>query len=181
MSVAGIASSFASLTSSFQSSFHNKIQTFRQDFEKLGQDLQSGNLAQAQTDFATLQKDAPPGLPGGPGSTQDKGPVGGALKQLSQDIQSGNLSAAQSDYHTLQQDLQKVSAHFHRHQPGGGGGVNQAGQLFAQLGQSLQNGNLSNAQQAYSKLLEELGGSSSNGSASQAAAASSGGSINTSA
>jgi len=55
MSVLGIAAS------SFFAAFHpgaaqSKFQQIRQDFQKLGQDLQSGNLSQAQTDFSALQQ-----------------------------------------------------------------------------------------------------------------------------
>ena len=55
MSIAGIASSIFSQLSSVQS----KPQTPQSAFQQLAQDLQAGNLTQAQTDFATLQKSAP--------------------------------------------------------------------------------------------------------------------------
>ncbi len=164
MSVAGIVSTLASLSSpSYQNPFQGKLQTFKNDLKTLGQDLQSGNLTQAQADFATLQKDAPPGLTGTQGSAQN--PIASAFSKLSQDLQSGNLTAAQSDYQTLSQDLQKVGARYHHHRVGG-----DSGQLFAQLGQSLQSGNLSGAQQAYTSLLQEFqnaggGGSTSSGTA----------------
>jgi hypothetical protein len=54
MSVAGILSS--GLFNYAAQSVNNNVQQFRQEFQQLGQDLQSGNLSAAQTDFATLQQ-----------------------------------------------------------------------------------------------------------------------------
>lgn len=143
MSVAGIVSSFASLAASPPQS---RFQTFKQDFDQLGQDLQAGNLTQAQADFAALQQAAPPRLTGAAGNPQN--PLASAFSQLSQDLQSGNLTQAQSDYQTLKQDLQNAAHHQHR--------LEEARDLFSQLGQQLQSGNLSNAQQAYSLLAQDL-------------------------
>ena len=53
MSVAGILSS--SLFNYSIQSAQSKLQQSRQVFQQLGQDLQSGNLPAAQTDFAALQ------------------------------------------------------------------------------------------------------------------------------
>ena len=57
MSVSGISSS--SLFDYNTQSVQNKMQQFQQEFQQLGQDLQSGNLSAAQSDFATLQQYAP--------------------------------------------------------------------------------------------------------------------------
>ena len=54
MAVFGIANGVLSQLSSFAS--HGKPQQIQQGFQVLGQDLQSGNLSQAQTDFASLQQ-----------------------------------------------------------------------------------------------------------------------------
>jgi outer membrane protein assembly factor BamD (BamD/ComL family) len=78
------------------------MQQFRQDFQKLGQDLQAGNLSGAQADFAALQKDGPQSS----SATQSSNPIAQGLQQLSSDLQSGNLTAAQQDYSNLQQDFQ---------------------------------------------------------------------------
>ena len=153
MSISGISSSSFLNYESVQNSF----QKFRQEFQQLGQDLQSGNLSAAQSDFATLQQLDPQSS--STSSTQSTNPIVQAFNQLSQDLQSGNISAAQQDYATLQQDFQNQASqahghHHHRHHGGeGGGGISQ---LFNQLGQALQSGNLSAAQQAYNSLLQDF-------------------------
>lgn len=84
------------------------------------------------------------------------------FQKLGQDLQSGNLSAAQQDFSKIQQDVQSHSTQaHHHHRPGEGGGWSggQASTLvqeFAQLSQSLQAGNLSAAQQAYSAVQQSF-------------------------
>lgn len=82
-----------------------------------------------------------------------------AFNQLSQDLQSGNVAGAQQDYSTIQQDFQKQAAQGHHHHHGGGGGDSNSSaisQLLQQLGQALQSGNLSTAQQAYGTLQQDF-------------------------
>jgi hypothetical protein len=52
MSVAGISSINSTQLANFQSNF----QRVQSEFKQLGQDLQSGNLTQAQADFVTLSQ-----------------------------------------------------------------------------------------------------------------------------
>jgi len=178
MSVSGILSSVISNALGSQTeSVQGNRQQFQQEFQQLGQDLQSGNLSAAQSDFATLQQNAPPGSPLANlnSTTQGSNSLTNAFSQLSQDLQSGNLSGAQSDYSTIQQDFQNQGqsqgAHGHHHHHGGGGGGAEASaisQEFQQLGQALQSGNLSNAQQAYTSLQQDFEQfSSGNSSATQ--------------
>jgi outer membrane protein assembly factor BamD (BamD/ComL family) len=168
MSVAGIFSS--SLFNYINSSSQNKTQgtqgtqgtgQFQQEFAQLGQDLQSGNLSTAQADFASLAK-----LGAQPGATSQSG-ITQQFNQLSQDLQSGNLAAAQQDYSTIKQDFSSQGSqmhHHHHHQSSEGSGSSQAGgaetsmssQLLAQMGQALQSGNISAAQQAYSNLAQSF-------------------------
>jgi outer membrane protein assembly factor BamD (BamD/ComL family) len=160
MSAAGISSS--SFPSYDNQTTQNNLQRFQQEFQQLGQDLQSGNLSAAQSDFATLQQLGPQS--NSTASAQSNNPVAQAFSQLSQDLQSGNLSAAQQDYSNIQQDTQNQPAqtqshphHHHHHASGNGNGEgSETGQLFTQLGQALQSGNLSAAQQAYNSLLQDL-------------------------
>ncbi|MFZ0733146.1 MAG: hypothetical protein WAM79_12535 [Candidatus Sulfotelmatobacter sp.] len=147
----------------------NNIQQFKQEFQQLGQDLQSGNLSAAQSDLATLEQTGPNSnsTTSGPASS----PLAQAFQQLSQDLQSGNLSAAKQDYSTMQQDIQNHAAQTHHHHHGGGGGgeSSQVSQLFQELGQDLQSGSLSNAQSIYAQLqqdLPQLAGSQSSSSSS---------------
>ena len=133
----------------------NNRQELQQEFQQLGKDLQSGNISAAQQDFVTLQQIAPQS--NSTSTAQSSSPLAIAFNQLSQDLQSGNLSAAQKDYTQIQQDVQSQQAqgqspHPHHHHHGGGGGSSEVSQLLNQLGQSLQSGDLSTAQQLYSTL-----------------------------
>ncbi len=153
MSVSGISSS--SLFDYNTQNVQNKMQQIRQEFQQLGQDLQSGNLSAAQSDFATLQQLQP--QTNSTSSTQSSNPIAQEFNQLSTDLKSGNVSAAQQDYATIQQDMQNQAAQgHHHHHHGGGSGASEISQSMEQLGQALQSGNLSTAQQAYSSLLQDF-------------------------
>jgi hypothetical protein len=158
----------------------NKLAELRaSEFQKLGQDLQSGNLTQAQTDFATLTQNSA-SLQG-----NNLSPLSQAFKALGQALQSGNLTAAQQDFATIQQDLQQVSQSHslrkHHHHASlqsalaaSGAQNSPIAQAFGSLGQALQAGNVSAAQQAYATIQQDLQlfatttapGTSSSGSAS---------------
>jgi hypothetical protein len=94
------------------------------EFQELGQDLQSGNLVQAQQDYATLSQDFPKSSQSASASNNR---IAQAFSSLSQDLQGGNLSAAQQDDATIRQDFQPQGAnrpHFdHPHCGGAGGGL----------------------------------------------------------
>ena len=62
------------------------MQQFTQEFQKLGADLQSGNLAAAQADFATLQQIQAASSTSSP---QSNSPIAQLFNQLSQDLKSG--------------------------------------------------------------------------------------------
>jgi outer membrane protein assembly factor BamD (BamD/ComL family) len=133
----------------------SQLQQFQQEFKQLGQDLQSGNLSSAQSDFVTLENNLQQA--GSASTSQSNSPIALAFKQLAQDLQAGNLSGAQNDYKTIQQDIQSQTSqtHHHHHHAGGSQG-SQVSQLFTQLGQDLQAGNLSNAQSDFSSLQQLL-------------------------
>jgi len=141
----------------YNSNIQSQFEQFQQQFQQLGKDLAAGNLTSAQADFATLQQDMPKINPSS--TSQSNNPIAQAFQQLSSDLQSGNLSAAQQDYSTIQQDLQNEISkahHHHHHHRSGGSQQNQFMQLFDQLGQALQSGNLSGAQSAFSSLQQLL-------------------------
>jgi outer membrane protein assembly factor BamD (BamD/ComL family) len=152
MSIVGIlASNFYSAngtqdnTDAAQSTQSNqsKPQQIKAEFQQLGQDLQSGNLAQAQTDYATLSQNFPgasqstaaaaaaaaaatTGAATTPaatatGATTSASSAAQAFAQLGQDLQAGNLQAAQQDFTNLQQGLQQNASqqvggqHHHHH------------------------------------------------------------------
>ena len=165
MSVSGISSS--NLFDYDTQSVSNQRQQIQQEFQQLGQDLESGNLSSAQSDFATLQQLVPQN--NSTSATQANNPIAQAFSQLAQDLQSGNLSGAQQDYTTIQQDFQSRAAqagsqssqsqavHGHHHHHGGGdSNGSEISQLFQQLGQALQSGNLSTAQQVFSSLQQDF-------------------------
>jgi outer membrane protein assembly factor BamD (BamD/ComL family) len=182
MAVSGILSSsvFNLLTqlagqSSSQTNPHNKFPQIKQDFQQLGSDLSSGNLSQAQSDFSALQQLLPGSQQNSTASSattaasaQTTNPLLAAVNQLGQDLQSGNLSAAQADFATVQQDVQQAApqqgaggTHHHHHHHSFNSDSNSSQQsaistLFSELGSSLQSGNLSAAQAAYSTLQQDF-------------------------
>ncbi|HEY1464121.1 MAG TPA: hypothetical protein VGF44_11955 [Terriglobales bacterium] len=158
MSIVGLlSSSFLNFGSQIQNTnIPAQAQQFQQEFQQLGQDLQSGNVSAAQTDFTTLQQNAPSS------TSQSSNPISQAFGQLSQDLQSGNVSAAQQAYASIQQDMQAQGSHMrHHHHPSSGEATNSTqqnpvAQLFSELGQDLQSGNVSAAQQAYSSMQQDF-------------------------
>lgn len=170
MSLSGISSS--NLFNYENPSVQNQRQQLQQEFQQLGQDLQSGNLSAAQTDFATLQQIG--SNSNATSSTASSNPLAQAFNQLGQDLQSGNLSAAQQDFSTIQQDMQSQASqmHGHHHHHHGGGGNDQSNsisQLFQQLGQALQSGSLSSAQQIYGTMQQDFAQMGASGQTSQPA------------
>jgi outer membrane protein assembly factor BamD (BamD/ComL family) len=138
MSVSGVSISLFNTQTT-----QTNIQKAQQEFQKLGKDLESGNLSAAQTDFATLQNLAPPSSFTTTSTSQSNSPIAEAFTQLGKDLQSGNLSAARQDFTTIQQDFQNQASQSQTH-------------LFDQLGQALKSGSLSSAQQAYTSLTQQL-------------------------
>jgi hypothetical protein len=151
MSVAGILSTAAfSIGSQF---FQSRMQKMKQEFQKLGTDLQSGNLTAAQSDFAALQKMQPQ-----PATTptQSSTTITQDFTQLAADLKPGNTTAAQQDFTKLQQDFQSqaTQAHHRPHHHANSSGSSAVSQLFTQLGSALQSVNLTAAQTAYSTMLQ---------------------------
>jgi hypothetical protein len=172
MSVAGILSSLGSLQLGAPSAA-------KQGLQQLKQDLQTGNLNAAQSDFASLQKafsqscatsaaNSPATTPTASSastsasSSSNTTPFSQAIHQLASDLRSNKLAAAQQDLSTLKQDLPQAngsgSAGGARHHHWSGGESNQSSggttpsSLFTQLSQALASGNLASAQQAYASL-----------------------------
>jgi hypothetical protein len=164
MSISGVSSRDPLQTSAAQGA-QNKFQQIQTQFQKIGQDLQSGNLTQAQADYVTLSQQLPGGLQAsnstsaGPTSTLAK-----ALQTLGQDLQAGNLAASQADFATIQQDVKQISSsqttNGHHHHRGVAGtsqpAIGTLQQDFTSLGKALQSGNLASAQQAYSTFQTDL-------------------------
>ena len=154
MSISGISAS-NSLSQSVQS-WQTRAQKIQTEFQQIGQDLQSGNLTQARSDFNALSQNLPSSL------TQGNSALSQAFSSLGTALQSGDAAAAQKAYSTLQTDLQQVGQGQHHHHHHGGGGSQNSNsstgstlsQLFSTLGSALTAGNLSAAQTAYSTLTQ---------------------------
>ena len=130
----------------------SKFKQLQQEFQQLGQDLQSGNLAETQTDFVTLEKNSPflqaataasSGTAAPTSNASSSSPIAQAFSQLSKDLQAGNLSAAQGDFSTIQQDFlnaqsqsqaQSGGGHHHHHFASSSSQSSPPAQLFSQLG-----------------------------------------------
>jgi len=154
MSVSGISSS-SSLGQTMQN-WRAQAQKIQTEFQQLGQDLQAGNITQAQSDFSTLSQNISSPM-------QTNGSLSQAFAALGTALQSGNLAAAQKAYTTLQQDVRQTGqVHPHHHHAGGNSQTNSSSsgsilsQLFGGLGSALQSGSLSTAQTAYSTLAPDL-------------------------
>jgi hypothetical protein len=172
MSVSGISSSSLFDLLGTETAQTQK-QQLQQETQQLGKDLSAGNLSAAQADFATLQKDAPQATSAA--SSQSNNPIAQAFQKLSQDLQSGNLSAAQQDFSAIQQDVQAQGGGHHHHghaHSSTAAQQNPLAELFSELGQALQSGNLSAAQQAYTTLQQDFQQSANNGPTSSPAPAS---------
>jgi outer membrane protein assembly factor BamD (BamD/ComL family) len=197
MSISGVAgTALSSLLSAAQGpqKGQGNSQQIQSEFQQLGQDLQTGNLAQAQQDYATLSQNFAPAqsetaaaattaaaTTTAAAQAANSNPIAQAFDALSTDLQNGNITAAQQDYATIQQDAQQQqgSSQVHHHHHGGGGGGGQKGsqisQTLSSLSSALQSGNLSSAQTAFATLQQDLeqfsaGGStgSTNGTSSSA-------------
>jgi hypothetical protein len=148
-------------------STQSNTQKLKQTYAQLGQDLQSGNVTQAESDLAGLQAGFASTQPL---SSSSPSAVTQAFNQIGQDLRSGNLTAAQSDYASLQQNLQQSGHPYHSHRFGSHEASAQLQQELSLLGQALQGGNTAGAQQAYAALQTDLsafgvGSSASGGSA----------------
>jgi hypothetical protein len=107
----------------YQATNLNAFVQFVNNFNAIGNALQSGDLSEAQGALATFQQDLP-GNASSQGSTSQ--PFGNNAKantdfqSLAAALQSGDLTGAQKAYASLQDDLQQTStrkSHCHHHHP----------------------------------------------------------------
>jgi hypothetical protein len=160
MSISGVSSDV--FQASVAQGAQNKFQQIQSQFQKVGQDLQSGNLTQAQADFAILSQELPSAQQaGGSTTTGPTSILAKAFQALGQDLKAGNLAASQADFATIQQDAQQQSSgqaqgHHHHHGGGSSQASNTLEQAFTSLGTALQSGNLSSAQQAYATFQSDV-------------------------
>ncbi len=165
MSVSGISSGINAYGSQFQQ--------VKKDFLALKADLASGDLTTSQQDYATLTQDLQnvrqtQGIQGGNSQiSTDLAAVGKALD-------SKDLGSAQSAFATLTQDLQQSGqqstqqtqggwqayighGHHHHHSGKSDSTGTSLGTDIAALGSALQSGDLTTAQSAFGKLIQDMG------------------------
>jgi hypothetical protein len=182
VSVTGIAANllFQTFAANTAKKSQGSFGQIHSEVQQLGQDLQAGNLTQAQQDFAALAKN----FPGATAASQPPTPATNtnisattsvannspsqAFSAVGRALQSGNLSAAQAAFATLQQDLSpssngRMHLHHQHHAGAGSEGDSQAGasnpiaQALSTLLQDVQSGNFSAAQSAYATMQQEMG------------------------
>jgi outer membrane protein assembly factor BamD (BamD/ComL family) len=193
MSVTGIATSVLAAMNALHGakSGHTSSHSIQSELGQLGADLQSGNLSQAQSDFATLAQSLPNGTLTSSATSATANPLAQSFAQLGKDLQSGNVSAAKQDYATIQLELRERAAEaasrHHHHQAGGSESAstqqaNPVAQAFSQLAADLQSGNLQASQSDFAALqsgLQQFGGwpagAGASGSSSALASAVAGG------
>jgi DNA-binding FadR family transcriptional regulator len=123
MAVSGI---FANTAINQTSNSQTKFGQVKNDFQQLGQALQSGDLNAAKQAFAALQQFMPnlssasQSQNGQQGSSQN--PLLTDLSAVGKALQSGDLAAAKSAFAKLRQNVQSVShkGHHHGHHKTGG-------------------------------------------------------------
>jgi hypothetical protein len=140
----------------------NPVEEALEDYTQLANALQSGNLSDAQSAYASLQQLLPADQISSNSSTSSKAPttIQSDFAALGQALTSGNLTQAQSAFSQLQSDLQTPS------QPVGAAvatptdptqnPAQQVRQDYAQLATALQSGNLTNARSAFTALEQAL-------------------------
>jgi hypothetical protein len=98
----------------------NGVGPFKQQFQQLGQDLKSGNLTAAQTDYANLRHSLRDGTHGSEASSATETGTSTTastpesantlmLRQMSQALQAGNISAAQQAYNSFRMGGQSLA------------------------------------------------------------------------
>ncbi|MFZ1917534.1 MAG: hypothetical protein WAU58_08175 [Terriglobales bacterium] len=148
-----------SISGIFSSSFSNnqissQYQLTNSEFQQLGQDLATGNLSSAQSDFAILQQAFMQPVAT---ASSASNPLAQAFQQLSSDLKSGNLTAAQKDYSTIQQDMKsQFSGHHHHHVGSGLDPLNMVNQSSPDVTSTLAQSNATTAQQTYAGLAQQL-------------------------
>jgi soluble cytochrome b562 len=123
-------SSVSSATNLYQTSYNNGFAQSIQDFNALKNALQSGNLSNAQSAFATWQQD----IQNDPrmqsllnGSQSGSSQISQDYQSLQSALQSGDVASAQKAFASFQQDLQtqmqsgQVKGHHHHHHHHHGG------------------------------------------------------------
>ena len=170
MSISGISAS-TSTYQAYQTSGQNKFAQFREDFQDLTNALQSSDLTGAQKAVTDLQQL----MPNSSAGDQTQNAFATDLNAVGQALQSGDQSDEQAAFTKLQQDVQSVQGHHHHHHHQdnaaastqsttgiqtdngqGGSSQNPFSTDLNAVGQALQSGNLSDAQDAFAQLQQDM-------------------------
>lgn len=132
----------------------NPFRQVRQDFRQLASALQNGDLTEAQSAYANIQQVL--GTNAGSSNSSGSNTLENDFSALGQALSAGNLSQAQSAFSQLQTDAaagpgQGATAATDQYTPSQSPIV-QALEDYGQLASSLQNGDLTDAQTAYTNL-----------------------------
>lgn len=117
-----------------------KFSQMKQAWQQLSESLQSGDLAGAQTAFATitsLQQQT-----SGSASHTNNSQLSKDMQSLGQALQSGNLSAAQSAFAAVQNDLKSTHG---RHHHGGSASASAGTEATGALEELLSSGSTANS------------------------------------
>ena len=181
MSVSTVSTSTAAASGQNQVNWRSNVKQGKQDFSQLLGALQSGDVSGAQQAFAAMQQL----LPGFQTTPQDStastgaasgnavaAAVGTDFRALGMALNSGSLSGAKDAVSKLQQDAQTYRqearlGHLEHAEnvyksirqssaDGAGASTNPLGADMAALGQALQSGSMTSAQDAFAKLQQDL-------------------------
>ncbi len=99
----------------YQSQQTNNSSSIRKDFQDLGSALNSGNITDAQSAFATILQTIQ-GNGGNSGSSNSQ--LSADFQSLQSALNSGDITSAQKVYATIQKDMKGVHGHHHHHKDG---------------------------------------------------------------
>lgn len=175
MSISALSSDLISDLS--QQQWQNPFRQIKQDFNQLASALQSGNLSDAQSAYASIQQllQAQQNSSNSNTSSTGSNTLQTDFAALGQALQSGDLTQAQSAFSQLQSDFQagrrsttgaagappwlQQQPAQDQYVPSASQGQNPAEEAledYTQLANALQSGNLTDAQSAYSSLQQLL-------------------------
>jgi hypothetical protein len=114
-------SSVSSTTNSYPTANQTNLSQFMQDFDSLGNALQSGPVATAQNALATFQQDLPGNSPTSANQPFGKNSQANTdYQNLVSALKTGDLPTARQAFDSLKTDL-KGTQKGHRHHHGSGG------------------------------------------------------------
>jgi hypothetical protein len=130
----------------------NPIEEALQDYSQLANDIQNGDLTDADAAYSNLQQL----VQAYQGPSASNSTIQNDFTTLGQDIQAGNVTTTQSAFTQFQSDLQAAAQPASATTTPTLTPAQQVQQDYAQLESALQSGNLSGAQSAFAALQQAL-------------------------